>query len=148
MKTCLIALVSLTTLANPGLAQDPDADAGKGTYVVCLACHGPDGKGLKAGDKVMAPSLAGSAIANGDPEVFPAVILKGIRKEGEEYLQAMAPLPLKDEQLAAVMTYVRSNFGNKAPAVTAGQVAEYRKNTKDLPSPLSRKQVAELAGKK
>ena len=59
----------------------------------------------------------------------------------------MAPLPLPDEQLAAVMTYVRSNFGNKAAAVTAEQVKAAKEKTKDLPTPLTRAKIEEL-GKK
>ena len=66
--------------------------AGTANYANCLACHGPDGKGLKpAPNMVFAPTLAGSKLANGDPEVLTQIVLKGIQKEGTEYMQIMAP---------------------------------------------------------
>jgi hypothetical protein len=37
---------------------------------------------------------------------------------------------LNDEEVAAVLTYVRNSFGNKAPAVTPGKVKEVRAATK------------------
>ena len=147
MKTFTALCLGLLTASTSVFAQDAAADVGKAMFMICSACHGPDGKGLVTADKKMAPSLVGSKIALGDPELFAAVVLKGIKKEGEDYLQMMAPLPLPDEQLAAVMTYVRSSFGNKAAAVTAEQVKGFREKTKDLPSPLTRAKIAEL-GKK
>lgn len=147
MKTFTVLCLGLLAASTSVFSQDAAADPGKATFMICSACHGPDGKGLAAGDKKMAPSLAGSKIALGDPELFATVVLKGIKKEGEDYLQMMAPLPLPDEQLAAVMTYVRASFGNTAAAVTAEQVKGYREKTKDLPGPLTRAKLEEL-GKK
>jgi len=37
---------------------------------------------------------------------------------------------LKDEEIAAVITYVRNSFGNKAPAVSAARVKKVREETK------------------
>lgn len=147
MKAFIVPCLGLLATTTSVLAQDAAADPGKTTYMICSACHGPDGKGLAAGDKTMAPSLVGSKIALGDPEVFATVVLKGIQKEGDTYLQMMAPLPLPDEQLAAVITYVRSSFGNKAAAVTAEQVKGYREKTKDLAGPLTRAKLEELSKK-
>jgi histidinol-phosphate/aromatic aminotransferase/cobyric acid decarboxylase-like protein len=42
---------------------------------------------------------------------------------------------LTDEKIAAVMTYVRSNFGNSAPAVAADLVAAARKKYLDRKTP-------------
>jgi mono/diheme cytochrome c family protein len=58
-----------------------------------------------------------------------------IRVNGEEFKQ-LAPLPmppmgLNDEQVADVLSYVRANFGNKAPAVTAEQVKAVRAASTD-----------------
>ena len=147
MKTFTVLCLGLLAASTSVFAQDAAADPGKATFMICSACHGPDGMGLAAGDKKMAPPLAGSKIAIGDPELFAAVVLKGIQKEGDEYLQMMAPLPLPDEMLAAVLTYVRSNFGNKAEAVTAEQMKGFRESTKDLPTPLTRAKIAELSKK-
>lgn len=117
---------------------------------MCSACHGADGKGLQVGVKKMAPTLAGSAVANGDPSVLALTILKGIKKEGAEYLGVMAPLEAvyaDDQKLADVMTYVRQSFGNKAAAVTKEDAAKFRAQWKDVKEPVTRAKIAELTNK-
>ncbi|HXS55400.1 MAG TPA: hypothetical protein VN726_04690, partial [Hanamia sp.] len=62
-------------------------------------------------------------------------VLKGFNEkieiEGEHFSNAMPPLNiLKDQQIADVLTYVRSNFGNKAPAVTVAEVKAARSKLK------------------
>ena len=144
-------LISLLATVGMAAAQD-DAKAklmetGKAAFATCMACHGMDGAGLPIGDKKMAPALGGSAIANGKPEVFAAVILKGIAKENQDYLGVMAPLEASmpsDEILAGVMTYVRSSFGNTASVVTPEDAAKYRAKWADLKTPLTRAKITEL----
>lgn len=122
-------------------------ETGKTSYMMCAACHGMDGKGVQAGPSKMAPALAGSKIALGDPSVFALVLFNGIQKEGTEYLAVMAPLAaaLDDDKLAAVMTYVRGSFENKAAAVTVADAKKYREQWKDLKGPVSRAKIAELS---
>ena len=75
-------------------------------------------QGLAIADKKMAPSLAGSKVAIGEPAAFALAVLKGIQKDPAnlQILGIMAPLEmaLDDEKLAGVMTYVRNSFGNSA----------------------------------
>ena len=125
-------------------------ETGKMSYMTCAACHGMDAKGVQAGPSKMAPALIDSKIALGDPSVMALVVLKGIQKEGTEYLGMMAPLgaALDDEKLAAVMTYVRGSFGNKAAAVTKEDAAKYREQWKDITAPVTRAKLAELSTKK
>ena len=125
-------------------------ETGKMSYMTCAACHGMDAKGVQAGPSKMAPALIDSKIALGDPSIMALVVLKGIQKEGVEYLGMMAPLgaALDDEKLAAVMTYVRGSFGNKAAAVTKEDAAKYREQWKDVTAPVTRAKLAELAAKK
>ncbi|MFK5924647.1 MAG: cytochrome c [Verrucomicrobiota bacterium] len=108
-------------------AADPMA-LGKTTFATCSACHGMDGKGLKVGPMLMAPSLAGSEIVLGDPNRMALVILKGIKKENADFMGVMTPLAamLDDQKLSAVMTYVRSSFGNKAAAVSVADAKKAR----------------------
>ena len=82
--------------------------------------------------------------------VMALVVLKGIQKEGTEYLGMMAPLgaALDDEKLAAVMTYVRGSFGNKGAAVTKEDAAKYREQWKDIKAPVTRAKIAELSAAK
>lgn len=125
-------------------------EAGKASFMLCAACHGMDGKGVAAGPSKMAPSLEESKIAVGDPAIMALVILKGIQKEGTDYLGVMAPLgaALDDEKLAAVMTYVRGSFGHKAAPVTKEEAAKYREQWKDITTPVTRAKLAELTEKK
>ena len=125
-------------------------ETGKASFMLCAACHGMDAKGVQAGPSKMAPTLIDSKIALGDPSVMALVILKGIQKEGTEYLGVMAPLgaALDDEKLAAVMTYVRGSFGNKGAAVTTADAAKYREQWKDVTASVTRAKIAELSAKK
>ena len=110
---------------------------GKSTYATCAACHGPDGQGLQAGPAKMAPSLTNSEVLMGDPDGAILVILKGIQKEGMDYMGIMAALGagLNDEQIAAVLTYCRNEFDNKGDAITTEQVAAAREKYADLNAP-------------
>lgn len=110
---------------------------GKSTYATCAACHGPDGQGLQAGPAKMAPSLTKSEVLMGDPDGAILVILKGIQKEGMDYMGIMAALGagLNDEQIAAVLTYCRNEFDNQGDAITTDQVAAAREKFADLNAP-------------
>ena len=56
VKAVSTYLASLTPMKQPVTLQGGDATAGAGSYAVCLACHGPDGKGNPA---LKSPSLVG-----------------------------------------------------------------------------------------
>lgn len=148
MKHTLLLLAGL--VASPlALAED---ELGKTTYTTCAACHAADGQGLTLGPTMkMAPSLANSKIVNGDPAVFALVLLKGIQKDPANTAIAgmMAPLggALDDAKLAAVMTYVRSSFGNKSAAVTEAEAKGYREKWKDINAPVTRAKIEELSKK-
>lgn len=113
------------------LAQAPAPDlakAGSQQFTLCAACHGQQGEGTAA-----APPLAGSEWVNGPVENLIRIQLRGligpIKVKGQEYSMpgGMAALAYQnDDQIAGVLTYIRSNLGNDAPAVTAEQVAALR----------------------
>ncbi|MEQ1841668.1 MAG: cytochrome c, partial [Verrucomicrobiales bacterium] len=122
----------------PASAIDPAVMAlGKASYATCAACHGPDGTGLKVGPALMAPSLVGSQLLLGDSSKPLLVVLKGIAKEDMKFMGMMAPLgaALDDQKLAAVLTYVRNEWGNSAPAVTVEQAAAARAKYDPLVAP-------------
>ena len=97
---------------------------------VCALCHNPDGKG-KPGQ---APPFVGSDFVLGSPARLiriPQVGLSGpVTVAGQEYtgLPSMAAMgaPLTDEQLAAVLTYIRQSWGHKASEITPEQVKAVR----------------------
>jgi mono/diheme cytochrome c family protein len=103
---------------------------GKQVYeTVCGICHGPDGMGKPN----QAPPLAGSEWVNASGFHRVAQIpLDGLngdfQVEGKEWNLSMAPMgaALSDADLAAVLTYIRSSWGNKAGPVTADDVKAVR----------------------
>jgi len=97
---------------------------------LCSSCHGPDGKGLKFGNSGMiAPPLAGSARVNGDPGRLIRIVLSGLKGpiDGKEYPSIMPPqMNSEDQWLAEVLSYVRTNLGNKASTVHPDDIKKVR----------------------
>ncbi len=95
---------------------------------ICQACHQGTGQGIPG----IYPPLAGSEWAQGSEERIIRIVLSGlngpITVEGKEFNNAMASLggTLKDDQIANALTYVRQEWGNKAPEVKAETVARIR----------------------
>lgn len=154
MHKLFLSAILATASSSLCLADEAETaklmETGKASYMLCAACHGMDAKGVQAGPNKMAPTLIESKVALGDPSVMALVILNGIQKEGTEFLSMMAPLgaALDDEKLAAVMTYVRGSFGNKAPVVTPADAKKYREQWKDVKAPVTRAKLAELSAPK
>ena len=101
---------------------------GKVQFIVCAACHGQNAEGGPAG-----PPLAGAEWVTGPVSNLIRIQLRGLKGpivvKGVEYNfpAGMAPMAYQDDaQIAAVLTYVRNSFGNKASAVTPEQVAALR----------------------
>jgi mono/diheme cytochrome c family protein len=101
---------------------------------ICAVCHSPDGKGLFG----LGPPLAGSEWVAGDKKTALSIVLNGLggplSVAGKAYKQPdIGPLMpglagnLKDEEIAGVLTFLRTAFGNSAEAVTAADVAAERK---------------------
>jgi mono/diheme cytochrome c family protein len=111
-------------------AADPAAQmaAGKAIYnQYCQACHMADGAGVAG----INPPLAKSDWVNGEKERIIKIVLNGqqgpIEVNGQTYNGVMvAHNFLKDDQIAAVLTYVRGSFGNTSGPVTAEEVAALR----------------------
>ena len=121
----------------PAAAAAADSVGERVYGTVCVTCHQADGNGLEGAF----PPVAGSAVATGDAEVAIKIVLSGLTGEmtrgGTSYNGLMTPWgsALSDAEIAAVVTYVRSNFGNSADAVTEAQVAEVRAATVSQTSP-------------
>ena len=108
------------------------AQLGKKTFTsICATCHQLNGKGVPG----QFPPLAGSEWAQGNEERVIRIVLHGlsgpITVESQEFNNVMAPLGavLKDEQIANVLSYVRSEWDNKAPEVQPETVAKVRADT-------------------
>ncbi len=143
----LILLFFLITSLSVEAQQDKIMELGLASYQSCAACHGPDGKGVKAGDLLMAPSLHDSAfVKGGHSDLLTGVILKGIHKEDNKYIQIMLALEeaLNNEQIASVIAYVTSEFGEKRQSPTANDVAKWRKQFARQTGPWRREDLQEM----
>ena len=95
----------------------------------CSGCHVANGKG-SAG---LFPPLAGSALVQQtDPTSLMHVVLRGARSVATDGAPTAPAMPqfawlLKDDEVAAVLTYIRNSWGNAAPAVSAGEVGNARR---------------------
>ena len=118
LGTCVI-LVSWT---SPAIYKKQPK--GKKTYDrVCSPCHGADAKGIPS----FSPPLSRSKIVLGPASKFIRVVLRGsdeLKTEpGHSNNNSMpSQASLKDRRIANLLTYIRSNFGNKAPAIIADEV--------------------------
>jgi mono/diheme cytochrome c family protein len=140
MKQFSVAIFTfVASFAQMDAQESPDQAAlGKQVYMtVCVACHQPTGQGLP----MVFPPITNSEYVSGSPERLAAMILKGnigpITVDGKLYNNMMPGQEalLTDEKIAAVMTYVRSNFGNAAPAVAVDLVAATRQKYLDRKTP-------------
>lgn len=112
-------------------------DGGQIYTAQCLACHQATGKGLPG----VFPPLAGSEWVQGKPSGVIQILLHGITGEltveGTVYNGQMPSFKdkLNDAQIAAVLTHVRSNFGNTADKIDAAQVKTERAATQSRDKP-------------
>lgn len=93
----------------------------------CMACHNPNGTGAPG----LLPPLAGTDWVTGDKGRLIRLVLNGmsgpIEVNGTTYDQEMPSFAhLSDEQLASILSYIRTSFGNQANGVIAGEVADER----------------------
>lgn len=103
----------------------------------CLACHQATGAGLPG----VFPPLAGSEFVQGKEAVVIQILLHGIDGEvvvkGNTYKGQMPEFgsKLNDAEIAAVLTHVRSSFGNTAGEVTPELVKDQRAATQSRNKP-------------
>lgn len=95
----------------------------------CMVCHMQNGMGVPG----LNPPLSKTEWVNGDKERLIKIVLNGksdpIEINGETYQGVMAShAHLSDEEIAAVLSYVRSNFGNQSGPITPQEVAAVRAN--------------------
>ncbi len=150
MRRYLLIPVACLGLYQP-LHAKPDAaslERGKAVYQSCIACHGPDGKGVKAGTLQMAPTLHGSYYLQSKKgyKALTALLLKGVLKENAKYVQAMLSLEgaLNDQQVADVITYITTEFKGTPQVATPAQIASYRKELASVTSPYKRRDLTAM----
>jgi mono/diheme cytochrome c family protein len=116
--------------AEVAAKEETLADQGKKIYAAnCVACHQPTGLGVPNAF----PPLSGSEYVMGSPKRLSMILLKGLQGpvevKGAKFNGAMPAWEkvLTDKKIAAVLSYIRQEWGNKAPEVLPEQIEGSRK---------------------
>jgi mono/diheme cytochrome c family protein len=114
---------------TPAAGATPAGPADRGAVLYmqnCVPCHREHGEGVPT----VYPSLGRSAAVNGDPVELAQWVLSQKRPAsipaGRYPTQMLLFGWMKDEDAAALLTYIRANFGNAAPPIDAATIAQSR----------------------
>ena len=137
IATYLKALPAAGGEANPAAPAQQVSDAGQAIYQdSCSACHRENGEGVSG----LFPALKGSALVQ---SVKATTVLRLILNGGNGAATGASPtgpaMPaygwkLSDGQMAAVASYIRNAWGNRAGAVSGGDVHTLRAAVQDVAS--------------
>jgi len=110
-------------------ASDHRMQVGEAIFVdTCAACHTRAGTGVEH----LFPKLAGNVVTTqDDPASLIRIIIAGGRAAATDARPTSPAMPslgyrLSDDEVAAVVTYVRNSWGNAASAVSADMVKALR----------------------
>lgn len=121
----------------PGTFDRDDPLLGRRSYVFCQGCHGLDGSGVPH----YTPALAGSRWLNGDPRAAALIVLHGYdatAETGADYVSSRMlghAAQMSDDEIAAALSWTRSQWGNAAAAVAPRLVADLRLRHADRSTP-------------
>jgi mono/diheme cytochrome c family protein len=114
------ASASAAAMKNPGSASD-----GATVYLTdCSSCHQTNGQGVSGAF----PPLAGNAVVTGNPVAVIAIVKDGLEGRvtvnNAPYSGIMPSWKgqISDDQIAAVIGYIRSSWTNHAGGVSVAQV--------------------------
>jgi mono/diheme cytochrome c family protein len=132
-------------MAAPIAPLSPDEEqrfnAGAEVYKnICITCHQPDGRGQEK----TAASLIGSTLALAPPDVPARILLNG--KEGPIGLMPPVGSVLSDDQIAAVLTYIRREWGQAGNAVDPAIVKDTRALVASRTKPWTNEELLALVG--
>mgnify|MGYP001015017209 CR=1 FL=1 len=128
MKKLLLGAALLTLSSQVFAAEKAQMDQGKKVFTAtCIACHQATGLGLPGAF----PPLAKSDYIKDEAAVIKQIVhgsTGGLTVNGVKYAMPMPAqgATLSDEDIAAVITYVRNSWGNSYPATKAETVKKAR----------------------
>ena len=119
-------------VTEPASLQQPSAVLGRIQFEThCAACHQPDGSGAVGGG----PPLADSSWVSGPPSRLIRLVLQGVRGpivvNGKTYNREMigfGPVAT-DQEIAALLTYVRGQWGGIEERIRPEDVGRIRQAT-------------------
>ena len=119
MKSSMLAVACACLWSSAAQAQAPTPTPADGKTLFaknCAACHQANGRGIPGAF----PALVASPVAIGPADEAAEVLLKG--RGGMPDFSAS----LNDADIAAVLTYARSSWGNRAPPIAGAEIAMRR----------------------
>jgi mono/diheme cytochrome c family protein len=122
-------LAAACAAADPAVDTPPPGQLLYGRY--CLSCHQADGSGVPN----LQPPIVGGSWVKGDPRALALFVMTGgfdsaARKDSAVDNVMPEFRQLSDADLAGILSYIRSKFGDGASAVTAADVAAARATLK------------------
>jgi putative membrane-bound dehydrogenase-like protein len=137
---------SLTAILGPWRPGQPSAatrnrsERGRDAFeTYCAPCHQSDGSGMER----LAAALRKSALVLGPEDSLIRVALHGLK--GDLLMPAMGTLD--DQQLAAILTYIRSAWGHTAGPVAPEAVGRVRAASEGRQVPWTREELARISGR-
>ena len=128
-----VAIPAVNKVAAKSSAAAPKGAFEQGRQVynnICSACHQANGQGLPG---VFPPLAQSDYLMQGDQAV--RVLLQGlsgpVTVNGKQYQGVMPQFPLTDQDIASVLSFVRTSFGNRGSAVSLEQVRRMRASLAD-----------------
>ncbi|MDV2856705.1 MULTISPECIES: c-type cytochrome [Oceanimonas] len=118
---------SRTAVQSSSAADGAGLDGGAIYAANCSACHQATGQGIPGAF----PPLAGSEWVQADGAIPVAIVHDGLQGElevaGTTYAGVMPKFGgnLSNAEIAAVLTYIRGEWGNSADAITEQQVNDH-----------------------
>jgi nitrite reductase (NO-forming) len=121
------AMPAAADSARGPLAPLERLEAGRRVYSqICQACHQASGQGIPG----TFPPLAGSDFLNANPRRAIGILIHGfsgpITVNGKSYNSAMPALRLTDDDIANVLSYVYSQWGNSGAVISVEEVRQVR----------------------
>lgn len=145
----LPGMVAAFVLGLFSIPPKPSADDGETVYVNrCASCHQISGAGIPG----VFPPLLGTKWVLGDPDRLISIVLHGLMGELEiqdTVYNGVMPAwgtTLTDKEIAAVLTFVRSSWGNDATAVQDSSVSRLRAVLADRGKPWTPAELEEAYG--
>lgn len=125
---------------------DPIAEGQQVYTRVCQACHQANGQGVEG----VFPTLAGAEWVVDEPDNVVKIVLNGLQgelvRDDATYDGVMPAFDnLSDQEIAAVISYIRNDFGNDASEYPEERVTQIRELTSDISGAYNEAQVLETA---
>ena len=136
----LVPFIGSWRPGQPSAAAANNSERGRDLFeTYCAPCHQSDGGGMER----LAPPLRQSALVLGQEDSLIRIVLHGLK--GQLVMPPMGTLD--DQQLAAILTYIRTAWGQTGSPIVAEAVGRVRTATEGRRGPWTREELARTPGR-